>query len=301
MGRRLYGSGVLPRPAAAAAPRIARVAAWVATALAATALAFVLAQGFWRLAGPMAVAAPAAPWPDSTVAAFAGAPLFGGGATGPVAERVAPRVAAGALGEIRLLGIIAGRDGAGHALFRVADRGPVLVASGQDVAPGVRLDAVLADRVRLSGNDEVREVLLRQPVPLATRAVAAPAPAPATRAAAGERTACAPPAGFKGPVYRINAELLSGMAAQPQSWNGALGESEAGLVVREAGGFAAMLGLKPGDRLREANGIALSARNDLLTAVVRPLQASQPVRVQAAREGAPLELLLVNASACAAR
>ena len=60
-----------------------------------------------------------------------------------------------------------------------------------------------------------------------------------------------------------------------------------------------MLGLKSGDRLRDANGIALTANDDLLVAVVKPLQANQPVRVRGAREGAELELLLVNASACA--
>ena len=297
MGRRLYGSGADPRPAGTALP--VRAAAWLATVLAASLLAFVLAHWFWRLAGPVPAPAPPAPLPDSVLAALAGAPLFGGAATAPEAGRAAPPVAAGALGDIRLLGVIAGRDGIGHALVRLADRGPVLVATGQEMAPGVRLDAVFADRVRLAGHGETREVLLRQPAPLASRAPGAPA-APPPKAAA-EQGACAPPAGFRGPVYRINAELLSGMAAQPQSWKDVLGESPTGLVVREGGGFAAMLGLKPGDRLRDANGIPLSANGDLLAAVVRPLQASQPVRVRGTREGGPLELLLVNASACAAR
>jgi hypothetical protein len=297
MGRRLYGSGAERRAAVTALP--VRAAAWLATVLAASLLALVLGHWFWRLAGPAPVPAPPAPLPDSVRAAFAAAPLFGGAATAAEAAPAAPPVAAGALGELRLLGVIAGPSGSGHALFRLADRGPVLVATGQDVAPGMRLDAVLADRVRLTGYGETREILLRQPAPLASRVPGAPA-APPPKAAA-EQGACAPPAGFRGPVYRINAELLSGMAAQPQSWKDVLGESPTGLVVREGGGFAAMLGLKPGDRLRDANGIPLSANGDLVAAVVRPLQGSQPVRVRGTREGAPLELLLVNASACAAR
>lgn len=301
MGRRLYGSGPEPRPAGTAPPLPLRVAARLATVVAASLLALVLAHWFWRLAGPAPAPAPPAPLPDSVVAAFSGAPLFGGAAAAPEPDsgRSAPLVAASAPGDLRLLGVIAGRGGGGHALFRLADRGPVLIAAGQDVTPGVRLDAVFADRVRLTGHGETREILLRQPVPLASPATTAPAASAAK--AAGQHAACAPPAGFKGPVYRINAELLSGMAAQPQSWKDVLGESAAGLVVREGGGFAAMLGLKPGDRLREANGIALSANGDLIAAVVRPLQGSQPVRVRGTREGAPLELLLVNASACGGR
>jgi hypothetical protein len=290
MGRRLYGSGEAP-----ALP--VRAAAGLATALAATLLAFVLAQAFWRFAGPTPMPAPPAPLPESAIAAFAAAPLFGGASAASAVERTAPPVATSAPGDLRLLGVIAGREGTGQALFRLADRGPVLVATGQDVTPGVRLDAVFADRVRLSGRGETREIMLRQPVPLAQPAAVASS-VPGQRAPAADRGACAPPAGFKGPVYRINAELLSGMAAQPQSWKDVLGESPTGLVVREGGSFAAMLGLKPGDRLRDANGIALSANGDLLAAVVRPLQASQPVRVRATREGAPVELLLVNASAC---
>jgi general secretion pathway protein C len=304
MGQRLYGSVSDPHPAAATAaaaalPLPVRAAAGLATVLAAALLALAIADGFWRLAGPAPVTVPPAPPPDSVVAVFAGAPLFGGATAAPEAGRAAPLVAASAPGDLRLLGVIAGRDGGGHALFRLADRGPVLIPAGQDVIPGVRLDAVFADRVRLTGHGETREILLRQAVPLASPAATAPAASAARPAALN--AACAPPAGFKGPVYRINAELLSGMAAQPQSWKDVLGESAAGLVVREGGGFAAMLGLKPGDRLREANGIALSANGDLIAAVVRPLQGSQPVRVRGTREGAPLELLLVNASACASR
>jgi hypothetical protein len=219
--------------------------------------------------------------------------VFGVAAPGPAPDRVAPAAAIGA-GEPRLLGVIAGPNGAGQALFRLAERGPVLVAVGAEVAPGLRLDAVYPDRVRLAGRGEARELLLRTPSPLA---VAVPAP----RAAAASGAGCAAPAGFKGPTYRINAELLGGMATQPESWKPLLGESPTGLVVRDGVGFAAMLGLKAGDRLREANGVPLTANDDLLTAVVRPLQGSQPVRVRGARDGGELELLLVNASACAPR
>ena len=83
-----------------------------------------------------------------------------------------------------------------------------------------------------------------------------------------QRAACTAPAGFSGSIYRLNAELLSGMAAQPESWKPALDAVRNGLTVRSAGGFAVMLGLKVGDSLREANGIALTATDDVLGAIV---------------------------------
>jgi general secretion pathway protein C len=296
MGRRLYGSGQ-DRPAdASPGARLERAGAWLAGIAAAALLAFVIAHWFWRVVAPAPVPVPPPALPDGSAGLLAAAPLFGGAASVAATDRGAPLAATSAPGDLRLLGVIAGRDGSGQALIRLADRGPLLVAAGQDVSPGVRLDAVYPDRVRISGRGETREILLRHPLPLATPVTAAAMPA-----ASVDRGACAPPAGFKGPVYRVNAELLTGMAAQPESWKQVLGESSGGLVVRDGGGFAAMLGLKPGDRLRDANGIALTANNDLLVAVVKPLQANQAVRVRGAREGAELELLLVNASACVAR
>ncbi len=297
MEGKLYGSGGTDRAAPAPpASLLPRFASGLATFGGAALLAVVIAHWFWRIAAPAVPLPPPAPLPESTAQQFAVAPIFGGVAGDTAGEPVPALGAVTPQGDLRLLGVIAGRDGAVQALFRVADRGPVLVGAGQEVASGLRLDAVLADRVRLSGRGEVREMLLRAAPPLASPVVVAPA-----KLAAVDRGACAAPAGFKGSLYRINAELLSGMAAQPDSWKPWLAASAAGLVVREGSGFASMLGLKSGDRLREANGIPLTATDDLLVAVVKPLQGNQPVRVRAAREGGELELLLVNASACTPR
>lgn len=294
MGGRLYGSRQGdPRPAWRVA--LARLPSSLAALGGAALLAFVIAHWFWRIAAPAPVASPAVPWPQNSAEPLAAAGVFGAGAPGPAPDRGPPVAGAAGAIELRLLGVIAGPNGTGQALFRLADRGPVLVTVGGDVAPGLRLDAVYADRVRLADRGEARELPLRSPAPLA-----APLAAPRAGAAAAG-AACAAPAGFRGPTYRINAELLGGMATQPESWRPLLRESPAGLVVRDGAGYAAMLGLKAGDRLREANGVPLTANDDLLAAVVRPLQGNQPVRVRGARDGGELELLLVNASACAAR
>jgi S1-C subfamily serine protease len=61
-----------------------------------------------------------------------------------------------------------------------------------------------------------------------------------------------------------------------------------------------MLGMKSGDRILQSNGIALVSIDDMVTAVVRPLVASQPVRVTGTRDGQPREWLFLNAGACPA-
>jgi hypothetical protein len=172
----------------------------------------------------------------------------------------------------------------------------VLAKSGQDIVDGVALDAVRPDGIRIRERGTLRDIPLRP-------GTALPAPGPRPSAAAGAaapRAACALPAGFSGPVYRLNAELLSGMAAQPQSWAALLAPANGALVVRDETGLAAMLGMKAGDRVTQANGIALAAVDDVLTAIVKPLAASQPVRLLGARDGKPREWLFLNAGACPA-
>ena len=59
-----------------------------------------------------------------------------------------------------------------------------------------------------------------------------------------------------------------------------------------------MLGMKPGDSLVQANGIALKGIDDIVTAFVKPLVASQPVHVAGVRDGKPAAWVFVNAGAC---
>ena len=97
---------------------------------------------------------------------------------------------------------------------------------------------------------------------------------------------------------RLNTELMSGLGAESVQWNALLTPVEGGLLVREGSGFAAMLGLREGDRLAQANGIALGAPEDVGPAIVRPLVANQGVRLIGSRNGMTQELWLANA-ACA--
>jgi S1-C subfamily serine protease len=97
---------------------------------------------------------------------------------------------------------------------------------------------------------------------------------------------------------RLNAELVAGMIAQPQALTAVVEAQGGTLAVRDEAGFAAMLGLRKGDRVTQANGIALRAPEDVVVAILRPLAANQPVRVSGMRGNDPQELLLVNAGAC---
>jgi hypothetical protein len=217
-----------------------------------------------------------------------------GRAGGAAVETAAPMTLQG---DTRLLGVFAESGGAGYALFRLSDRGPILVKSGAEIASGVTLVEVLPAGVRIRDHGELREIDLRSASSRARPNIAAKADtATAQRAAA--RLACAPPPGFKGPIYRLNAELLTGVASRPESWQALLTPVAGGLAVRDGSGFASMLGMKTGDRMSQANGIALAGIDDVQVAFVKPLLASLPVRVAGIRDGKPSEWLFLNAGAC---
>ena len=263
-----------------------RIASLIATAISLALLAYVIVSWGWRWLGPQPLPLPSAllatePWAPAIVAS----PLFGRSmASAPVSADPPAALP----GDTRLLGVFAERDGAGYALFRSGARGPILVQAGQEIAPDVTLVQVRPDGVRIRDRGETRDLALRTTATM-------PSIAPARGAGAG---ACQPPPGYKGSVYRLNAELLTGIASRPEGWQAVLTPVAGGLAIREGSGFAAMLGMKPGDRMAQANGIALAGIDDVLVAFVRPLVASQAVRVSGTRDGKPADWVFVNAGAC---
>jgi len=88
------------------------------------------------------------------------------------------------------------------------------------------------------------------------------------------------------------------MGARPESWTAMLAPAQGALVVRDETGLAPMLGMKAGDRIAQANGVALGSIDDVLAVVVKPLVASQAVRLSGTRGGQPREWLFLNAGAC---
>jgi hypothetical protein len=270
---------------------ILRVVAALATLAAIAALASVVAWWGWRAFGPRPVhVVPAAP--ADPVAAILASGLLAGSVP-PTAAPAPSTDEATLTGDTRLIGIFAERGGHGWALFRLPS-GPRLVAAGQDIAQGARLVDVRPDGITIRDAGGERRIALRgEPVPKA--AAVAPVAARASR-----NPACAPPAGFKGTVLRVNAELFQGIIAKPESWSALVAPEQGALAVRDESGFVSMLAMKKGDRLLQANGVALSAPDDVVSAVLRPLAAQQAVRVVGSRDGQPREWLLLNAGTCPA-
>ncbi|HET9763960.1 MAG TPA: type II secretion system protein N [Casimicrobiaceae bacterium] len=277
-GTKLYASDPHP-PASWRWRALAAVALVAALAL----LAMALAHWGWRWFGPAALTLPPERSDSDPVRRIADAHLFGTAAAPAATE---PSVA---IGDLKLLGVFAERDGAGYALFRAGSRGALFVAAGGEVAPGTRLEAVAPDGVTLLQNGARRQLVLGP-----------------TRAAEGKRIAAAPnrsaqctaPSGFSGPVVRLNAELLSGMIAAPDTWKALVQPVTGGLAVRDQSGFAGMMGLRSGDHVERANGIALALPDDVAGAVLRPLTRSQQVWVTGTRDGKPQQWLYLNAGAC---
>ena len=121
-------------------------------------------------------------------------------------------------GDTRLLGVFAEPGGRGYALFRMAS-GPRLVAAGNEIAPGATLAEVRPDgiRVRDAGGErriDLRSAAQRPPAAAATQSVVkatTPAPNVAQRLRAARRTS-------RATSIALNAELMGGLIAQPESW-----------------------------------------------------------------------------------
>jgi Type II secretion system protein C len=275
----LYVTTVVPP-----APWRWRAAAAIALLAALALLALTLAHWGWIGLGPQPTLI-AAPAPETDLARRAAeAHLFG---TAGAVPANAP--AASELGDVRLLGVFAETDGKGYALLRAGTRAAVLLAAGQDIAPGVRIESVRPDGVSVLQGGVRRELLLRKEAVAERPRVAAAAAGPAS---------CAIPPGFKGPVVRLNAELLGGMIDAPDAWKALVAPASGALVVRDQSGFAGMLGLKNGDRVERANGIALALPDDIAPTILRPLTRSQPVWLAGTREGKPQQWLYLNAGSC---
>ena len=281
----------LPNAAAQPLPWRWRIVSWIATTAAVLVLGFVIAQWGWRWLGPTPPPPVAEAIAERWAPAIVSSPLFGG-RVAPVPAPVGAIEPTTLQGDTRLLGVFAEKDGAGYALFRLGERGPVLVKAGEYIASDVMLVEVRPDGVRIRDRGETRDLALRVS---AVAPLAAPLAAPARGA---RRVSCAAPAGFKGPTYRLNAELLTGIAARPDGWKAHFEPVSGGLAIRAGSGFAAMLGMKAGDRIANANGIALAGIGDVLVAFVNPLVASQPVHVAGTRGGKPADWLFLNAGAC---
>jgi hypothetical protein len=265
--------------------RLLTLVSGLALLTAAALLAAVLAWWGWRWLGPASNEfVPAGPQEPALALLASG--LFAAPAGAPSAAEAPVRITGG---DMRLLGVLAEDGGKGYALFRLPE-GPRLVAAGSAIAEGATLVSVQRDGVTVRDGGGERRLLLRAvggaPV-LKTVAKAPPG-----------NPACKPPLGFKGDILRLNAELVGGIVAQSDTWAALAATDRGALTVRDDSGFSAMLAMKKGDRIEQANGIALRTPDDIIGAVLRPLAAGQAVRLIGSRGGVQREWLLQNAGTC---
>ena len=279
--------------------RLPRIVAWIATLAAWGTLFTVLAWWGWQLFGPAPVPI-AAVAPRNPAATIVAANLFGAGSA-PAATRASASDATSA-GDARLLGIIAEPAKDGYALFSLPG-GPKVVRAGQDIAPGATITSITPNTVTVREGAIERELRLRPEggagaqsppgIEGASGTTAAGGAPPASRATIA-KAACAAPSGFSGTIVRLNAELLAGLDSGSAPWRGLLAATPRGLEVTQGSGYPALLGLEVGDRISQANGIALRSPDDVVSAVLRPLIANQGVRIVGSRNGAARELWLAN-------
>lgn len=230
------------------------------------ALAALLAHWTWRFAAPdaplPAAAAGAGAGLDAQLAALRAAQLFG--AAEARTETASARATAL---DLKLRGVFSGRAGQPALAIVGVDGEDQAVASGDEVVPGVVLDAVAPDHVILL-NHGVRERLDLDPLgrPLAL-------------------------AGGDIPVSRkeFDQALANPQSLGVQARAGSGPRSGLELTAVASDGLAARLGLQSGDTLRMVNGMPVADAQDFARQLSGTTGA-QRLTVVGERQGKPLIL-----------
>lgn len=228
-------------------------------------LAALLAHWTWRFAAPLPAPSPAAGGSEvragNELDRLHAAGLFGAPASSGVTGEVPT-----ALG-LKLRGVFAAPEGRAAMALLSAEGGEQAVVRGDEIQPGVVLEAVAADHVILL-NRGVRERLDLE-------------------------TLGAPLAATRGEIP-LTREDVSRALANPQSLGVQVGPQTnplAGmqLVRVEEGGLAARLGLQSGDTLRMVNGMPVANAQDLARLLSDSANVER-VTLVGERQGTPLTL-----------
>ncbi|HEY6241410.1 MAG TPA: type II secretion system protein N [Burkholderiales bacterium] len=234
-------------------------------------LCWALAQGTWRVfqpASPVAERTGGAEFAD--LRALADAHPFGRAATttSPVPEaRVAPTNL-----NITLTGVLM-RPSGGCALLIVQGQPESAFCAREEISPGVRLDAVLRDRIVILRNG-ARESVLMKDAEGAAVAIAALLP-PIVQPIGTDRQV-------------VDRRQLQQQLGQPEFLSQALivPNPGGGFLVRQiqSGSLYEKLGLRPGDVIRNVNGQALTSMDDVMR-LYQQFGSAQRVLVDVQRQG----------------
>jgi general secretion pathway protein C len=244
----------------------------VPAAAAAAALLWVswgLAQGTWRLIQPRSPLVAPASTEAVDLSALTRAQLFG-----PVAASRGPEEASLAPTNLNItLTGVAVRPTGGCALVIVQGQAESAFCVGEELTPGVRLDAVERDRIVILRNGA------REAVPLKdsekTALITAPPPPPIVQ-----------PSSTGGTL--VDRRQLQQQLGRPEFLSQALivPNADGGFLVRQIqpGSLYEKLGLRPGDVIRNVNGQALTSMDDVMR-LYQQFGSAQRVLVEVQRQG----------------
>jgi general secretion pathway protein C len=233
-------------------------------------LCWALAQGTWRIIQPGSPAVARSEGEAVDLGALTRAQLFGpAAARSPAAEAsLAPTNL-----NITLTGV-AVRPTGGCALVIVQGQPESAFCTGEELTPGVRLDAVERDRIVILRNG-AREAVPMKDLDKAAGLIAPSAPPPIVQ-----------PSASGGQL--VDRKQLQQQLGRPEFLSQALivPNPEGGFLVRQIqpGSLYEKLGLRPGDVIKNVNGQALTSMDDVMR-LYQQFGSAQRVLVEVQRQG----------------
>lgn len=225
----------------------------------------------WIEPGPQLVAqaqaAPAPPAKSFDIEALLAAQLFG---QAPQAQELMVETLPVSSLNLVLSGVVAASEG-GLALIKVDDQPEAPFSVGQEVVDGAVLQAVYADRIVISRGGASESVLLKDSDAAALPLAKPPQTArPAAGAKPRKTGASAAP--------RVTGLLHAGSVSP---------HAGGGLAVNtvRSNGFYQRAGMRAGDVIRSANGIAMNSMADVWR--VYQQSGGRPLRLDIVRDGKP--------------
>jgi general secretion pathway protein C len=231
-------------------------------------LCWALAQGTWRILQPGAPAVAGSGVDAIDLSALSRMQLFGPVTAGPAPDA---SLAQSNL-NITLTGVAA-QAGGGCALVIVQGQPESAFCAGEDLTPGVRLEAVERDRIVIVRNG-AREAVPLKDLDKAAGLIGSPPPPIVQPSATGGQL--------------VDRRQLQQQLGRPEFLSQALivPNPDGGFLVRQIqpGSLYEKLGLRPGDVIRNVNGQALTSMEDVMR-LYQQFGSAQRVLVEVQRQG----------------
>jgi len=232
-------------------------------------LCWALAQGTWRIIQPGSPAVARGGSDAVDLSVLTRAQLFGPAAASKGSEEsLAPTNL-----NLTLTGV-AMRPTGGCALVIVQGQPESAFCAGEELTPGVRLDAVERDRIVIVRNG-AREAVLLKDLEKNAALIVPPAAPPIVQPSATGGTL-------------VDRKQLQQQLGRPEFLSQALivPNPDGGFLVRQIqpGSLYEKLGLRPGDVIRNVNGQALTSMDDVMK-LYQQFGSAQRVLVEVHRQG----------------